>query len=78
MENAGERVAEGSLPWVLGAWFAFTVAAYIAFWVVAIWFRWVHRHIVSLQGSRIRSIRYRGQEIFSEQEVTLIVVGLLR
>lgn len=78
MENAGERVAEGSLPWLLGAWLAFTVAAYVAFWIVAMWFRWVHRFIVSLQGSRIRPIRYRGQEIFSAQEVTLIVVGLLR
>jgi small-conductance mechanosensitive channel len=78
MENAGERVAEGSLPWILGAWLAFTVAAYVAFWVVAMWFRWIHRIIVGLQGSRIRAIRYRGQEVFSEQEVTLIVVGVLR
>jgi small-conductance mechanosensitive channel len=78
MENAGERVAEGSLPWVLGAWFVFTVGAYVALRVVALWFRWAHRHIAGLQGSRIRPIRYRGQEIFSEQEVTLILVGLLR
>lgn len=76
--SAGERVSEGSLPWVFGAWLTFTLIALASFWTVGFGFRWLHRRIASLQGTRIRAIRTRGQELFSEQEVTLIVLGLLR
>jgi len=78
MQSIGEHVAEGSLPWVLGAWFAFTLVAVSVFGIVRVWFRWVHRRTAAMQGERIRAIRYRGQELFSQQEVTLIILGLLR
>jgi len=78
LESAGERVAEGSPLWLLGAWVAFTAIAAVAFWVVAFGFRRFHNYVASLQGKRIHAITARGQDLLSEQEVTLIVLGLLR
>ena len=78
LESAGERVAEGSPLWLLGAWIAFTAIAAVAFWVVAFGFRRFHNYVAGLQGTRIRAIKARGQDLLSEQEVTLIVLGLLR
>lgn len=78
LRSAGEHISEGSLPWILGGWLAFTVAAVVLFWFVRLVFDGVHRGIAGLQGTRIRAIRARGQELFSEQEVALILLGLLR
>ena len=78
MEAAGEHVAEGSTPWLLGAWVAFTIIASILFWFIALGFKSFHNYVAGLQGTRIKAIRARGQDLFSEQEVTLIVLGLLR
>lgn len=78
LEQAGERVAEGSLPWLLAAWLAFTVIAWLAYRFVRLVGRFVNDRVAALQGKRIRAIRARGQDLFSEQEVTLIVLGLLR
>ena len=78
VEHVGEPIAEGSLPWVLGAWLVVTFIALQVLWIVRRSFNWLHRRVAALLGGRIRAIRYRGQELFSQQEVTLIVLGLLR
>ena len=78
LEGAGARVAEGSLQWILAAWGVATAVAVVLFGATRLGFLWLHRRIAALQGVRIHAIRYRGQEIFSQQEVTLIVLGLLR
>jgi small-conductance mechanosensitive channel len=78
LRDAGERVAEGSLLWAAGATLAISAIAFVLFRIVRMSFNGLNRWIASLQGSRIRPIRYRGQDLFTEQEVTLIVLGLLR
>lgn len=78
LRSVGERVAEGSLPWALGVSVVFSLIALATAFFVRLCFRWLHRHIASLQGRRIHAIRYRGQDLFSEGEITLIVLGILR
>ena len=78
MENASERLAEGSPLWIFGAWLVCSVLTVAIYLLVGVFFRWVHRWIASLQGTRIRAIQARGQDLLSEQEVTLIILGLWR
>jgi small-conductance mechanosensitive channel len=78
LHNAGERLAEGSLLWAAGATLAISAIAFVLFRILRMSFNGLNRWIASLQGRRIRPVRYRGQDLFTEQEVTLIVLGLLR
>jgi len=63
---------------VISASLGVTVLALLTFWLTRRFFLWLHRRIAALQGTHITGIHYRGQDLFSQQEVTLIVVGLLR
>lgn len=78
LENASARVAEGNLPWLFAAWVVVTAGGLFVYALVRAGFQAIHMRIAALQGTRIHAVRYRGQDLFSPQEVTLIILGLLR
>jgi small-conductance mechanosensitive channel len=73
--EGGERL--GGI-WILGLALAGAAFAALVFLLVRICFFQLHRRVAALQGTRIRAVRYQGQEIFSEREVALVLLGLLR
>jgi small-conductance mechanosensitive channel len=78
LEALDAGLAEGGPLWVLAVVAAVSVAAWLLIRAIRFTFNFLHVRIAALQGTRIRGVHYGGQELFSQQEITLILLGLLR
>ena len=78
IEKLGAQLEAAGPLWTAIVAVGVTLVAVLLLLLVRVVFMWLHRRLADLQGTLIRPLRYRGQEILSQQEIAFVLLGLLR